>query len=312
MATLRKTRPPILPRNKEDPAGSDDIERKAIRDFKARMRRIGTIYTDALSRIPAEPVVNAQKYTFRLSQQLLTKVLDDASFLVDQVLLQGGEESLWFFNAYVEVASTRGVAQQFGNLAQQSDVYRSGRGSVQEILRSPPYQQRMALLRAREFEEMKGLGGQVKADMSRLLTDGMARGQNPRTIAKTLTEQLKIEDYRAERIARTEINTALRRARLDEADDARETLALDTRELHVSALSPTTRKKHADRHGAVHTTDQQRAWWSEDGNSINCKCTTVSLLVNKKGEPLVPGIVERTLETKRIMQQRGLGPWTKE
>lgn len=312
MATARPPRPPLVPRSKADPAGTDDLERRAIRDFHTRMRRCGQIYVDALERVPAEQVVTNARYTFRLSGQMLNTILADASFLVDQVLLQGGEEDLWFFRGYVEVASNRGLAQQFANLANQSDIYRAGRESVQTMLRSAPYQKRMALLKARQFEEMKGLGAQVKSDMARLLTDGMARGQNPRTVAKTLTEQIKIEDYRAERIARTEINTALRRARMDEADDARTALQLDTKELHISALSPTTRLKHAQRHGTLHTTEQQRVWWSEDANSINCKCSTVSVMVNSQGQPLVPAIVDRAQQTKRIMQEQGSGPWTKE
>ena len=51
----------------------------------------------------------------------------------------------------------------------------------------------MALVRARVFEEMKGLSGQVKADMARILTDGIARGLNPREVAKNLTNQAGIE-----------------------------------------------------------------------------------------------------------------------
>ncbi|MDX7019109.1 phage head morphogenesis protein, partial [Klebsiella aerogenes] len=80
---------------------------------------------------------------------------------------------------------------------------------------------RMALVRARVFEEMKGLSGQVKADMARILTDGIARGLNPREVAINLTNQAGIETRRANRIARTEIPSALRRARLDEADEAK-------------------------------------------------------------------------------------------
>ncbi|HGN2032664.1 TPA: phage minor head protein, partial [Proteus mirabilis] len=121
---------------------------------------------------------------------------------------------------------------------------------------SEPYQLRMALVRARVFEEMKGLSGQVKADMARILTDGIARGLNPREVARNLTNQAGIETRRANRIARTEIPSALRRARLDEADEAKKILNLETREIHISALSPTTRANHAARHGKMFTSDE--------------------------------------------------------
>ncbi len=56
---------------------------------------------------------------------------------------------------------------------------------------------------------MKGLSGQVKADMARILAEGMGRGKNPREIARDLTAQTGIEARRGHRIARTEVTTAL-------------------------------------------------------------------------------------------------------
>ncbi|MDN8688518.1 hypothetical protein Q0L85_14285, partial [Staphylococcus aureus] len=78
------------------------------------------------------------------------------------------------FLEYVSTAYERGTAQQYANLAQQSTVYAATQQSVATILMSEPYQLRMALVRSRVFEEMKGLSGQVKADMARILTDGIA------------------------------------------------------------------------------------------------------------------------------------------
>ncbi|MEN1479318.1 phage minor head protein, partial [Pseudomonas aeruginosa] len=103
----------------------------------------------------------------------------------------------------------------------------------------------MALLRAREFEEMKGLSGQVKADMARILAEGMGRGKNPREIARDLTAQTGIEARRGHRIARTEVTTALRRARWDEKDAAEADYGVQSKLMHMSALSPSTRAPHA-------------------------------------------------------------------
>lgn len=283
-----------------------------MREFGRRIDKVVQIYVDTLERIPAEPVVNVTRYTFRIDTQMFRSMIANAESMADLVMLEGGEDSLWFFKSYVEVASTRGTAQQFANLANQSPAYKSGRQSLNDILTSLPHRRRIALLQTREYEELRGLSSQVKTDMARLLTDGMARGQNPRRIAKTLREQAGIEKVRAERIARTEINTALRRARMDEADEATELYGLQTKEMHISALSPTTRITHAARHARIFTRDQQRDWWSRDANSINCKCTTVSVMVDNQGNPLVPGIVERARRNKEVMQERGEGPWAKQ
>lgn len=278
-------------------------------DFKRRLRRVLGVYRAALARIPASPVVN-KRYEFRLDQFLLRALLSQVDLEVESILLEGGDSGLWFMGAYVEVATQRGAAQAQANLARQSPVYKAGRTSVAEIMRSEPYQRRITLTRARVFEEMKGFTAQTRASMSRALTDGIGRGLSPTAIAKTLQEQTGVAEYRANRIARTEITTALRRARWDESDDAAELYGLRTMQMHISALSPTTRLSHARRHAQLYTTDEVREWYSQDANSINCRCTQVPLLVNKSGEPIVPVAVDRAKAAYENLSKREY-PWAK-
>lgn len=299
-----KPKPAILPRDLRDPTGVDALERRAMRDFSMRIRKAVKIYKAVLGQIPAEPVVNA-KYAYRLVPTIFWSLLAQADLEMESIFLDGGEEGLWFTKAYVEVAAARGAAQAFANLAQQSPAYSAGRQSLQQLLASEPYQRRLTLIRMREFEEMSKLKEAVKADMSRLLADGIGRGLNPREVARNLTEQAGIEEFRAHRIARTEITTALRRARWDETQDAEDAFGLVTKEMHLSALSPTTRTSHAARHGKFFTVDECRDWWAEGANSINCKCATTSVMVDKDGKPLVPSIVDRAMKAKENMEARG-------
>lgn len=136
------------------------------------------------------------------------------------------------------------------------------------------------------------------------LSDGMAQRLNPRVIAKSLAEDVNGQLWRAERIARTEIGNALRQARMDESDQAARDLGVRTLEMHVSALSPSSRATHIARHGRLFTTQEQRAWWSEGANSIQCKCSTVSILVDSDGAPETPGVVTRALEVKKKVMSR--------
>ena len=286
----KKMKPPILPRNYQDPTGADALERRAMKDFARRMNKIGKAYKSALDKIPSSIAVNA-RYDYQLNQTLLSIILNDASYLVDQVLLDGNEYGLWFYE-YVDLASEKGTGQSFYNLSQQSPVYAAGRESLASILASDPYQQRMALVHARVFEEMKGLSADVKRDMARVLTEGVGRGLNPREVARNLTEQVGIEKRRANRIARTEVTTALRRARWDEAELSMDDLGLNIRLLHLSALSPTTRLRHALRHAHIYTVQEVRDWYAVDANSINCKCSQVEVLVDADGKPLYPNVIE--------------------
>ncbi|HHR6392192.1 TPA: phage minor head protein [Providencia alcalifaciens] len=307
---IQKIRTAIRAGTKADPTAVDKLERGAMKAFAKRIKKVSQGYIQLLNRIPSEPVVN-KKYQFDLDPNYLSIILRDGELMVDEVLLQGGEFNNFFFNEYVSTAYERGTAQQYANLAQQSTAYAATQQSVATILLSQPYQLRMALVRARVFEEMKGLSAQIKADMARVLTDGIARGLNPREVARNLNEQSGIEIRRANRIARTEVTTALRRARLDEADEAREMLGLETREVHISALSPTTRLNHASRHGKIFTTDEQRDWWAIDGNSINCKCSTVTILTDKEGRPYNDTLLNKLKEEKEAMKERGY-QWAEE
>ncbi|AXF76062.1 phage head morphogenesis protein [Erwinia tracheiphila] len=304
----KKTKPPILPRNYHDPTGADALERRAMKDFARRMNKIGKAYKSALDKIPSSLAVNA-RYEYQLNPALLSIILNDASYLVDQVLLEGGDYDQWFYE-YIDLASEKGTGQSFYNLSRQSPVYAAGRESLASILASGPYQQRMALVHARVFEEMKGLSADVKRDMARVLTDGVGRGLNPREVSKNLTEQAGIEKRRANRIARTEITTALRRAKWDEDDAAREDLGLKTRLLHISALSPTTRRTHAARHAHIYTNEEVREWYAKDANSINCKCSQQSVLVDDSGNPLFPDLITKLKHEYKTIQARGYA-WSK-
>ncbi|WP_409418493.1 phage minor head protein [Pseudescherichia sp.] len=301
----KRIKPPILPGNLSDPTGADRLERGAMNEFSRRIKRIAKAYHGILDRIPASPAVNL-RYTFDLDTSLLSMLLENASALVDEILYGGNETNFWFWRDYVNQAYQRGTAQEFASLSQQSAVYAAGRENLQQLLLSEPYQRRLLLVRTRVFEEMKNLSARTKSDMARILTDGMGRGQIPRDIAKRLTEQTGMEIGRAKRIARTEITTALRRARWDESDEAETQYGIMTRQMHLSALSPTTRRKHALRHAHLYTTEELRDWYSVDGNAINCKCTQVAVLVDADGRPLNPNVIDMAKKRLEKAQKAGL------
>ncbi len=291
MRTKKKQKPPILPGNNKDPTGVDRLERGAMKEFARRLKKIGSAYVAALESIPASLAVNA-KYEYQLDPSILTMILNNASVLVDSVLLEGEQNNLWLTEGYVVPAATRGTAQTYANLSQQSAVYAASRESFQALLLSAPYQRRMSLVYSRVFEEMKGFTAGTKRNMARVLTDGIGRGLNPREVARNLRDQVGVETRRANTIARTEITGALRRARWDEAEDARGSLQLRIMLLHYSALSPTTRQNHALRHAHLYTIEEVREWYATGANSINCKCTQVETLVDEKGQPLNARVIE--------------------
>lgn len=279
-----------------------------MREFAKRMKLVAAAYIQALDRVPAEQVV-VNAYAYDLLPGVIDALLAEMAAYIDDLFTQS-QRTNWFLNTYVEVAYQRGTAQAFANMAKQSKVYEAGRNSLVDLLRGQAYIRRVAMVRSRAFEEMKGLSGGIKADMARVLADGVGRGLGPRDIATNLRDQAGIETRRANRIARTEVSMALRRAKWDEEAEAKADFGLKTKLMHFSALSPTTRRSHAVRHGRLFTDEQVREWYSQDGNGINCKCSQTAVLVDDDGKPLNPAVVERARATYQKLKARGNSTWT--
>lgn len=299
---------PILPSSISDPTGLDPTERRAISDFDRRVKASIKLYIDMLYRIEFEKItvnnrrlqVNKTRYEFRTMPEVLETMMESTGELIDQIMIEGGSRALWFMEGYIEPVYRRGTSMSMTNIAAQSRDYAASRPSLESLLNSAPYQRRLGLLRAREFEEMKGLSDGIKKDMAQILTDGMGRGLNPRDIADNMTKQIPIEQRRAHRIARTEIPQAFKTARRQESQQAMNDFGFRIMMMHLSAMSPTTRRNHAMRNATLHTIEEQEQWYSEDGNAINCKCSEIETLVDENGEPLSTGAIDKAKQRKLV------------
>ncbi|AZV93567.1 hypothetical protein CBF45_07415 [Bordetella sp. J329] len=94
-------------------------------------------------------------------------------------------------------------------------------------------------------------------------------------------------------------------ARMDEVNDNH--MGIQMAYLHLSALSLTTRRSHAIRHGRIFTAQQAKEFWSDHGNIMGCRCRVVPVMVDDDGKPVVPSIVERARKTYEKMLGRGYG-----
>lgn len=297
-------RAPILPSNQADPTGTAAKVSQANDEFKRRIRQCRAAYLALLDQIEFTTYeTNARRYEFRTLPGVLAQLLESTGQLVDRLL---GADTVrnWFTVDYVIPAYDKGSAATWRNLGVQSAEYAATRPTLQSLLTSEPYQKRIGLISAREFELMKGLSSNVKQGLSQQLTAGLAQGIGPREIARNITAQTGIEERRATRIARTEINQALRTARLDETQDASQRLKINVRVLHISALSPTTRVTHAARSGNLYTVEEERDWYAEDGNAINCKCSQSEAIVDDAGKPLSPGLIARLDRAREAWQAK--------
>lgn len=279
-------RQPALPRNQANPTQTERQRRRAFKQIKTALAGVQRGVLQRFEQIQCiETTANAdgdnRAYEYLLDQFVLDDMNRYIAELINELVMRAinGEPIVV---GQTELAYQQSTAASVVSLAAQTEAFRR---TVEETLISAPYRTRIALLRARVFEEMRGFSDQTRTELSRILADGMARGLSPRDIKRTIRDRIGVSQSRAERIARTEINVAHRRA-IWEEDAQTNAEGIRTRLLWVSALLPTTRATHASRHGRVYTRAEVQDFYSRDGNAINCRCSQVAILVDDNGKPL--------------------------
>lgn len=289
---------PLLPATPKAPTMTIGINNAADRKIKAAMRAIQnavlTLLNDTPKRRVSAPesgvIGNAQTYLYEITPQILGRIPDEIGRIIELNLLEGGAFD-WYMYQAVAAASESGVGAEVRNIQAQT-VPTEYPVTVQSALVAPQHIARVELAKARIYNEMQGLSAEMKTQLSRVLSNGMANGDNPRVIARRIYDQIGLPEWndggdkasyaRALRIARTEINEAHRKAREGERDTARK-LGINLGVMHLSALKNNTRKWHARRHGWVGTEQEEKEWFSKDGNSISCQCSTIGTVLNDDG-----------------------------
>lgn len=285
---------PRLPRAlANNPVGQVRRFRAAAGKIKRHLREVRRWLVKQIDDIPIERIevssadpryhVNERVYRYLISVPDLRRIIDELRRRVGDMPSDTVVDTV--LDAYRE-----GTGQAVETLRGLTDEYNR---ELTAVLRSDPWLRRVALIESRVFEQMDGFAADTGRDLARVLSQAVETGKNPMRLKRDLAQRFGVSESRAERIARTEVTSAYRRSRLDEAEDARDRLGIRTMVMHLSALLETTRPDHADRHGNLYTPQEAREWWADGGNSVNCRCSSVEVLVDEDGSPTTPGVVER-------------------
>ncbi|CAM8175496.1 Phage head morphogenesis protein [Enterobacter rongchengensis] len=305
---------PIVPRSKVDPTRSAKQVTAMFRDIEERYlgikRALKSLFDQRMTGREREVnshswhflchvngddprlyQVNAGKFIYDMTPQELAELLEAVQGILDDYLLDGGENNQWAMD-YVVAEARRGTLEAFNNLSQQSQVYAS-QTTLQQLLSSPGYQNQIASARLTTFSDWKAISDAARADLTGIITDAVARGVNPRETASVISKRLDVSMSRAKAIAQTEQVGALRQAQWNETDWAADRLGLNTGLLWLSALKPTTRSWHASRHGRIYTTDEVRDFYAVNGNRYNCYCSQIPVLLNDDGSIFNEGLADK-------------------
>ncbi|MFQ9622103.1 MAG: phage minor head protein [Enterobacteriaceae bacterium] len=235
--------------------------------------------------------VNAGRFIYDMTAQELADLLGIVQTILDDHLLEGGEQNLWAME-YVTKEAQRGTLEAFNNLSQQSPVYAS-QTTLQQLLSSPAYQNQIASAYISTYSDWKLEADRARGDLANVIADAIGRGVNPRETAQVISKRLDVSMGRAKNMAQTEQVGALRQAQWNETDWAADRLGLKTGLLWLSSLKPTTRWWHAYEHGKVKTTEWVREFYSRDGNKYHCYCGQIPVLLNDDGSIFNKGLAEK-------------------
>jgi len=306
---------PIVPRNISDPAAQFGNLRGAKRKLVARYRRIDKGMRQLIGTLDKRVISTNIKYEYQIDVTRFQNINSFIQNLLYDELLDNQNGLLtqrWWLNANLAQAYEDGTSDILLSSKRIATVESVGPElsremrfiKLEQTIFSRGFQTRVGLVQARTFELMKGLSDSTRTDLSNTLARGMIDGIGIRELSKNITDRVKVSLSRGQRIARTEILNAYRTAGGVETDELNEDVYDDSewgmQSLWFSALSPTTRRTHASRHGMIYTTDEVREFYAKNSNAINCLCSQSTVLVNKRtGEVLQQDLLDRMAKRRK-------------
>lgn len=122
-------------------------------------------------------------------------------------------------NIYVRRAYDKGVSDAAGRMRRAGATVEPS--WVNSAFNRPIHADRLGLIYTRTFEQLKGITETMDQQISRVLAEGVATGQNPMQIARTINERVdKIGITRARVLARTEVISAHAEASINSYEEA--------------------------------------------------------------------------------------------
>lgn len=294
---------PIIPGSAKDRTGAGRIISRAVGEIDKRFKGLrvdvlalfDVIPTYALNAL-ADP---GARVLYGLTPEQMATLSAELLAAVERWIVDGRDPaSVFWWAPYDAQASQLGAAQSAVNLANLSPVYVAAR-SIESIVQSPPYQNRLAMAQIKSYEHWTGLAAAQKSELAQIIGRAVVDGKNPKAVRTEIMERLEVSRSKAAQYAQTDITDTLRQARWAESEYAEKAFDLKIGLLWTSALKPTTRAWHASRNGKVYTPEDVRAFYGRDGNRYNCYCGQTECLLDKSGKPILTDRLKASMLAER-------------
>lgn len=293
--------------NSVDPTGQAKTRNRASRALISRLNKAKVdITVNIFNMIPrrtkiSQKVVNVLVeneliYIYDLTAQELLLLAQQISnslnihLEVSDLMMPNG----WFFAEFIELPYRRATLEDVQDI-NRLVIEATNAGLIEpspftqelnsfQVVNSSTYRKNLQKEFAKNFELVKTLSNKTSSQVFTEIRAGIEAGENPTTIRRRITKRFDVSKSDAERIARTEVNAAYNNAKLEMTDIASDQLDLNIGNIHISALTATTRQTHAARHGLAYSTSDQLKWWNTTPNRINCLCSTQKMVLDENNE----------------------------
>ena len=309
-----------MAKTKTDPTGQAKSRRKGEKELNKRLdasqRQVVRMFRDIPRKRRVKVDIQNQTdtttfYEYEYTSQNEESFTAEVYFILTLALLEnpdGVPPSNWYWRDVLERPYTQGVADGvvlFNQMVKQAgidvppSVFPLQEVGVRDALLAPEFQEGFNKVLANNTVTIKSLSDRTAAQTMQVINNGIQAGLTPSEITEQIRRRFRVAKSSAKRIVDTEINKAYNNAQMDFVQLAAEESGLRAAVIHVSALLPTTRSTHAARHGNAYTIEAQRKWWDQGANRINCKCSTVPVLIDRQGK-----VVNTTLQSKIKSERR--------
>lgn len=279
-----KFKPVLIPTNKADPINMGGQVKKSWKWLDWIFRNIKKEILESLNRAGRLTV------NINLTAAELATLYEEWQSIIDKYLFFKTEEQKYkWFEEFIAEAYEKGAHQAISELSTQSEIYKELR-VVSSLMHEPYYQERLMIAFTASYDAWKGFSVVMRTDLSKIIGEAVLNGDNVKETARKIKQRLNISHKRARLIAQTEQLEIYRLGEWDEVREAQE-LGFNAQLLHISALKPTTRITHAQRHGKIFTVEDVEAWYQRDGNRYNCYCKQSLIIVNDDGTTDSDGVI---------------------
>jgi hypothetical protein len=213
-----------------DPSKTTQIQRRYFADWSARAISLQLEIRqfveagDAFGLDVVEPfTLNAGEFRF---QTILQKVESFKQWLagkIESAFYQTDAQGNPWNAKHIESAYQRAVLKAFRSVRKgdiTSEFFLGQRDEFQKSLAVRSGREKLKLLFARAFEEVKGVTSDMAAQLSRIVSDGLSNGDSAKQISKALTDQIaRTNDSRVKRVVRSQIVHSNAEGNLDTLED---------------------------------------------------------------------------------------------